>query len=56
MQYIRAELEKLPTLCVGQADDLKIDTGTIRVWLSRVDESITVETYKGGCWIVTATN
>jgi len=30
-----SELKKLPTLATGQAADLKIDTGTMRVWLSR---------------------
>lgn len=29
------ELEDMPTLCHGQAADLKIETKTIRVWLSR---------------------
>lgn len=29
------ELEQLPTLAVGQAANLKIDTGTMRVWVSR---------------------
>jgi hypothetical protein len=34
-RYSLAELESLPTLCVGQADDLKIDTPIRQVWLSR---------------------
>lgn len=34
-QITYTELEALPTLSVGQAADLKIDTGTIRVWVSR---------------------
>lgn len=33
--YTLAELEALPTLATGQADDLKIETETRRVWLSR---------------------
>ena len=33
--YTLAELEDLPTLAQGQADDLKVDTGTQRVWLNR---------------------
>lgn len=49
-------MESLPTLCTGQADDLKIDTGTVRVWLSRmtkedgerVDNLVTVEHLRGG--------
>ncbi len=34
-QYTVEELEAMPTLAVGQADDLKVDTGEERVWLSR---------------------
>lgn len=34
-RYTLAELEALPTLAVGQADDLKIETESVRVWLSR---------------------
>jgi hypothetical protein len=33
--YSLEELEKLKTLYVGQCDDLKIDEGDTRVWLSR---------------------
>lgn len=33
--YTLAELEALPTLRQGQADDLKIDAGSVRIWLSR---------------------
>ena len=29
------ELKNMPTLAVGQAADLKIDTGATRVWFSR---------------------
>jgi hypothetical protein len=35
MQYSAEELEEMPTLATGQTDDLKIDTGSRRVWLSR---------------------
>jgi hypothetical protein len=31
-----AELEALPTISKGHFDDLKIETGNIRVWLSRM--------------------
>lgn len=34
--YLPNDLYDLPTLSVGQADDLKIDTGEFRVWLSRM--------------------
>lgn len=47
-------LESLPTLSVGQADDLKIDNGDTRVWLSRMtiddgmeyDNQVTIEKYR----------
>ncbi len=56
------ELDELPTLCVGQADDLKIDTRElsiavdlpagvdgINVWCSRVEPGvIEAERYIGG--------
>lgn len=52
------ELEALPTLCVGQADDLKYDDGIYRVWLCRCgvddgmpfDHQVTVEKQNGGRW------
>lgn len=34
-RYTRAELQELPVLAIGQADDLLIDADGIRVWLSR---------------------
>lgn len=48
------ELEAMPTLSVGQADDLKIETADTRVWLSRMtvedgqpyDNQVTVEKYR----------
>lgn len=52
MSWSVDELEKLPTLCVGQADNLKVDTGTIRVWLSRVDNSISIEQLVNGRWVL----
>lgn len=49
--YTLAELENLPTLAQGQADDLKIKTKYIQVWLSRMtkedgmpyDNQVTIE-------------
>lgn len=35
-RFSLAELEALPTLHEGQYDDLKVEEGTIRVWLSRM--------------------
>lgn len=54
-----AELDALPTLHQGQADDCKIETDTERVWLSRCttgdgepwDNKVTVERLVAGSWI-----
>lgn len=59
-QYTLAELQALPTLSVGQADDLKVDDGTTRIWLSRVgvddgmayDNMVSVQRYQGNRWTV----
>ena len=56
--YSLEELEALPTLSVGQADDLKVDTGDTRVWLSRCtvedgepyNNKVSVEQYRDGRW------
>ncbi|MFI0265594.1 hypothetical protein [Streptomyces luteogriseus] len=41
-KYTAAELRELPTLCVGQADDLKIEDNEagLRVWLGRVQTDL----------------
>lgn len=49
----------LPTLCVSQADNLKIETETKRVWLSRTgiedgepcDNKVTIEILIDERWI-----
>lgn len=48
-----ARLASMPTLCQGQNDDLKIDTGRVRYWLSREPGSNTVfvEHLVAGRWI-----
>lgn len=54
--YTLSELEILPTLATGQADDLKIEKENRRVWLSRCtvedgepyNNKVTVEKLKGG--------
>jgi hypothetical protein len=59
-RYTADELRDLPTLSVGQADDLKVDTGTRRVWLGRCgvadgaiyDNQVTVERLEDGKWIL----
>lgn len=61
MRYKLAELEALPTLSVSQSDDLKVDTGTRRVWLARTgvadgepyENRVTVEEYDGDRWNTT---
>jgi len=60
-KYTSDYLESLPTLCQGQADDLKIEEPGFRVWISRCgvedgepyDNKITIEEYIDGNWIVT---
>jgi hypothetical protein len=62
-RYTAAELEALPTLCVGQADDLKIETAEYRVWLCRAgvadgmyaENVVTVEACFDGRWRTIAT-
>ena len=57
-----AYLKKKRTLCTAQADNLKIDTGSMRVWLCRCgvadgmsyDNQVTIEHLKGGRWVETA--
>ena len=55
MNYTIKELEALETLCVSQADDLKVETDTERVWLCRVTGAISHEEYDGQRWTVVRT-
>lgn len=58
-RYTAAELERKRTLSTGQCDDLKIDTGKRRVWLSRCtradgepyNDKVTVEKLVNGRWV-----
>ena len=60
--FTAEELEKMPTLAVGQADNLKVDDGKQRVWLSRCtiadgepfNNKVTVEKLSNGKWLETA--
>lgn len=54
------DLEELPVLTQGQADDLHSDTGTVRFWLSRCstgdgepwDQTVTIEVLlSNGTWV-----
>jgi hypothetical protein len=59
--YSLTELNALPTLCVGQADDLKVETANMRVWLSRCtvedgepfNNRVSIESNVNDRWIVT---
>lgn len=56
--YSLAELEAMPTISQGHMDNLKVDTGTMRVWLSRMtredgmpyNNAVTVERLINGVW------
>jgi hypothetical protein len=58
-RYTAAQLERRRTLSTGQCDDLKVDTGRHRVWLSRCtrddgepyNNKVTVEQLVGGRWV-----
>jgi hypothetical protein len=62
-KYALYELEAMPTLSQGHFDDLKVDTGTMRVWLSRCtvedgepyNNKVTVEVLKDGKWEIVNT-
>jgi hypothetical protein len=45
--YTPAELQELPSLGTGQADEQVADTGTQRVWWGRTEDSppVSVETF-----------
>jgi len=57
--FTAAQLKKLPTLSTGQADSLKIETPTLRVWLSRCtiedgepcNNKISIEQLVNGRWV-----
>ncbi|MGH9061907.1 MAG: hypothetical protein ACRDZY_20695 [Acidimicrobiales bacterium] len=57
------DLRALPTLAQGQADNLKYDDGSNRVWLSRLgivdgmpsENTVTVEHLINGCWVTVRT-
>lgn len=63
MRYSLKELKAKPILATGQADDLKIDTGKTRIWLSRCtvedgepyDNKVTVEKLINGKWEIVET-
>lgn len=52
--YSPAELEAMPTLCVGQCCSLKIEARDLRVWLCRVAGGVTIERCIEGRWVTVA--
>jgi hypothetical protein len=56
--YTAEELDAMNTLAIGQADDLKLEDGDTRVWLSRCtvedgepyNNKVTVERLIDGRW------
>lgn len=57
MIYTYDELKSKPTICQGHSADLKVDTGTLRIWVSRCTiadgelDPVQVEVLKDGRWI-----
>ncbi|MEK3698198.1 hypothetical protein NYE33_14650 [Paenibacillus sp. FSL R10-2199] len=57
-KYSLSELKAMPTLLQAHTDDLKIETGNQRVWLSRMtvedgmpyNNQVTVEVCANGKW------
>jgi hypothetical protein len=57
-RYSLSEIERIPTIHQGQYDNLKVDTGRVRVWLSRLtvedgqpyNNQVTVERLTDGRW------
>lgn len=60
--YTLDELEAMPTLSQGQADDLKVEDDGVRIWLSRTgvedgkpyNHAVTAEHLVDGAWIEVA--
>ena len=57
MIYTYDELERMPTIHSGQYADLKIDTGDLRIWVSRMTiadgelDPVQVERLEDGRWV-----
>ena len=45
------ELKEMPTLKVEKKAKLKIDTGTMRVWIFEEEDRIFTEQLIGSCWV-----
>ena len=55
-RFDKNEIAALPTLCIGQCCDLKIETPRHRVWLCRVGGGITIEVIRNGRWEIASGN
>lgn len=61
-RYTLEQIEEMPTIHQGQYANLKIDTSTERVWLSRLtvedgqpyNNQVTVEHLADGSWVTVA--
>ncbi|GGG06267.1 hypothetical protein GCM10010912_58600 [Paenibacillus albidus] len=62
-KFTLGDLKALPTLQQSHTDELKLDTGNDRIWLSRMtvadgmayNNQVTVEVYTNGKWSTTET-
>lgn len=52
--YTADELSTRPTLRVEGMEGLKLDTGTLRVWLDRHTGRVTIEKLVDGMWVMTS--
>ena len=52
-EYVRS-IRDMKTLHIGADADLKVDTGVVRVWLSRVTNEIETEVWDGNKWTTVA--
>ena len=56
--YTSSELEAMPTLAVGHFENLKVEEGEVRWWLSRMSREdgethrVRCERLTRGCWVV----
>ena len=51
MRKLVEAVAELPTLFQGHSEDLKIETENYRVWLSRVDNTVSIEELVNGRWL-----
>lgn len=49
-RYRADKLRDKPTIYTAPADDLKLELPALRVWLSRIDDAVTVQRLYNGVW------